>query len=80
VTQGANGSVTNNGNSVSYTPAADFHGSDSFAYTVTDGKSAADVASVSQQAQAALAYCAAHGTAPPAYFLVGDGPAVGPKQ
>ncbi|HWT02954.1 MAG TPA: Ig-like domain-containing protein [Pyrinomonadaceae bacterium] len=37
VTQGAGGSVGNNGNSVSYTPNPDFFGSDSFTYTVTDG-------------------------------------------
>ena len=37
VTQGANGSVTNNGNSVSYTPAPNYFGPDSFTYTVTDG-------------------------------------------
>jgi len=37
VTQGAHGSVTNNGGSVSYTPSANFHGSDSFTYTISDG-------------------------------------------
>ncbi|WP_321423649.1 Ig-like domain-containing protein [uncultured Methanobacterium sp.] len=31
------GTVTNNGNSVTYTPDADFHGLDSFVYTVSDG-------------------------------------------
>src|SRR3546814_2798801 len=37
VTQGANGSVTiNPDNSLTYTPAADFLGTDSFAYTVSD--------------------------------------------
>ena len=38
VTQGTNGSVaiTGGGSSVSYTPAANYHGSDSFTYTVTD--------------------------------------------
>jgi surface-anchored protein len=38
VTQGTNGSVaiTGGGSSVSYTPAANFNGSDSFTYTITD--------------------------------------------
>src|SRR3546814_10858100 len=37
VTQGANGSVTiNPDNSLTYTPAPDFFGTDSFAYTVSD--------------------------------------------
>lgn len=47
---------------------------------VPKSKGAADAAAVAQQAQAALAYCAANGSAPPAYFVVGDGPVVGPKQ
>ncbi len=29
---------------------------------------------------AALAYCVANGAPPAAYFVVGDGPVVGPKQ
>lgn len=37
VTQGASGSVANNGSSVSYTPNANFFGSDSFTYTISDG-------------------------------------------
>ena len=37
VTQPANGTVVNNGSDVTYTPDADFNGSDSFTYTVTDG-------------------------------------------
>ncbi|WP_141317248.1 Ig-like domain-containing protein, partial [Halomonas halmophila] len=38
VTQGTNGSVTNNGDgTVTYTPDADFHGTDSYTYTVTSG-------------------------------------------
>src|SRR4029079_10661401 len=36
VTQGTNGSVTNNGTNVSYTPNANFYGSDRFTYTVCD--------------------------------------------
>ncbi len=34
----SNGTVTKAGSSVKYTPAKDFNGSDSFAYTVTDGQ------------------------------------------
>ena len=38
VTQGANGTVTNNNDgTVTYTPDADFNGSDSYTYTVTSG-------------------------------------------
>src|SRR6185295_1198604 len=38
VTQGAHGSVVNNGDStVTYTPNADYNGSDSYTYTVTSG-------------------------------------------
>lgn len=37
VTQGANGTVTTNGNTVTYTPATGFTGSDSFTYNVSDG-------------------------------------------
>ncbi|MCA1620853.1 MAG: tandem-95 repeat protein [Acidobacteria bacterium] len=47
VTQGANGSVANNGNSVSYTPNANFFGADSFTYTVSDGNGGQDAATVS---------------------------------
>ena len=38
VTQGANGTVVNNGDgTVTYTPNADFNGTDSYTYTVTSG-------------------------------------------
>jgi hypothetical protein len=37
VTQGSNGSVTFVGTSVSYTPLPDFHGTDAFTYTASDG-------------------------------------------
>ena len=47
VTQGANGSVINNGSNVTYTPAAGFNGTDSFSYTVSDGNGGTDIATVS---------------------------------
>jgi hypothetical protein len=47
VTQAANGSVTFDGDSVVYTPNADFHGGDSFTYTVSDGRGGTDTAAVS---------------------------------
>jgi hypothetical protein len=37
VTQGAHGSVVNNGTTVNYTPNTNFHGTDSFTYTASDG-------------------------------------------
>lgn len=37
VTQGANGSVANNGSQLTYTPNAGFDGVDSFTYTINDG-------------------------------------------
>ena len=38
MTQGANGTVVNNGDgTVTYTPDADFNGTDSYTYTVTSG-------------------------------------------
>ena len=46
VTQGAHGSVTNNGSSVSYTPAANFSGTDSFTYTAHDGHGGTATATV----------------------------------
>ncbi len=49
VTQGANGSVaiTGGGTTISYTPNADFFGSDSFTYTISDGNGGTDTATVS---------------------------------
>jgi hypothetical protein len=38
------------------------------------------IALVNAQAAAAQAYCTANGTPPPDYFVIGDGPIIGPKQ
>jgi hypothetical protein len=46
VTQGTSGSVTNNGNDVTYTPDPYFTGTDSFTYTVSDGNGGTDIATV----------------------------------
>jgi Bacterial Ig domain/WD40-like Beta Propeller Repeat/Beta-propeller repeat len=46
VTQGAHGSVVNNGSSVSYTPAPNYFGPDSFTYTVSDSQGGLDTATV----------------------------------
>jgi VCBS repeat-containing protein len=46
VTQPSNGSVTNNGTNVSYTPNANYNGSDSFTYTASDGNGGSDTATV----------------------------------
>jgi hypothetical protein len=46
-TQGAQGTVAGNGNgTLTYTPAANFNGSDAFQYTVGDGRGGTDTASV----------------------------------
>ena len=47
VTQPANGTVTNNGADVTYTPNANFNGTDTFTYTVSDGNGGVDTAMVS---------------------------------
>jgi hypothetical protein len=49
VTQGANGSVaiTGGGTTVDYTPNANYFGSDSFTYTISDGNGGSDTATVS---------------------------------
>ena len=47
ITQGSNGVVVNNGNgTLTYTPDANFHGSDFFSYTVSDGRGGLDTATV----------------------------------
>jgi hypothetical protein len=49
--------------------------------TVTHDQSAASIASVAAQAAAAQAYCDSHnGAPPPRYFVIGNGPIIGPKQ
>ena len=47
VTQGAHGAVANGTTSVSYTPSADYFGTDTFTYTITDGNGESDTATVS---------------------------------
>ena len=46
VTQGANGSVANNGTDVTYDPDPDWNGIDTFTYTVTDGNGGFDSSTV----------------------------------
>jgi PKD repeat protein len=46
VTQGANGTVTFTDTMVTYTPNADFNGSDSFTYTITDNVNESSTANV----------------------------------
>ena len=36
MTQGAHGTVTTDGTTTTYTPAADYNGPDSYTYTITD--------------------------------------------
>ena len=46
VTTPSNGTVDNNGTHITYTPNADFNGTDSFEYTITDDNGATDTAEV----------------------------------
>jgi VCBS repeat-containing protein len=46
VTQGAHGAVTFAGGLVTYTPDQNYHGTDSFTYTVSDGKGGTDIETV----------------------------------
>jgi len=48
--------------------------------TVAQSQSKASVASVAAQAAAARLFCEQNGTAPPGYFVIGDGPIIGPIQ
>jgi uncharacterized repeat protein (TIGR01451 family) len=45
-TQGAHGSVINNGDDITYTPDSGFSGTDTFTYTVSDGNGGTDTAAV----------------------------------
>ena len=47
---------------------------------VTHDQSSASIASVNAQAAAAKAFFMANGVPPPGYFVIGDGPIIGPKQ
>jgi len=51
-----------------------------FTVVVPHDLSRGSIASVLDQAEAAEEYWTAHGSAPPGYFVVGDGPIIGPKQ
>lgn len=51
-----------------------------FTVVVPHDLSAASIASVLEQAAAAEAFFNTNGTPPANYFLVGDGPVIGPKQ
>jgi hypothetical protein len=46
VSQATNGTVTNNGTDVTYTPNANYNGVDSFTYTLSDGNGGVDTATV----------------------------------
>ena len=49
--------------------------------TVPEGQSSSQLASVAAQAAAAKTFCTNNGgSAPPGFFVVGDGPTIGPKQ
>ena len=57
VTSPANGTVTQNGSVVTYTPNSGFSGSDSFSYTLQDANSATATASVSVTVNATATAC-----------------------
>jgi VCBS repeat-containing protein len=60
VSQGTNGSVSNNGSYVTYTPATGFNGTDSFSYTVSDGGGGTDTAIVNVTVVATFAVVYVH--------------------
>jgi len=63
------------------TDAAGNNGFSCNSVVVPHDSSAAALASVNNQAMAARAYCQANGGAPPhGYFVIGDGPLIGPKK
>jgi VCBS repeat-containing protein len=73
VTQGANGSVSNNGSYATYTPATGFNGTDSFSYTVSDGNGGTDTATVSVTVVDAFATIFVHvDTGPTASIFIWD--------
>jgi HYR domain/Subtilase family len=47
---------------------------------VPHSRSGGAIQSIDLQTAAAQSYCAVHGAAPAGYFVVGDGPIIGPKQ
>jgi hypothetical protein len=66
---------------VKVTDAAGNVGFNCSTVVVTKSQSASDINSVNAQAVAAKAFCLANnGAAPSGYFVIGDGPTVGPKQ
>ena len=49
ITQGLNGVVTTNGHVITYTPALNYYGADSFSYTISDGRGGSASATVRVQ-------------------------------
>jgi len=73
VTQGTNGSVSNNGSYVTYIPATGFNGTDSFSYTVSDSNGGSDTATVSVTVVDAFATIFVHvDTGPTASIFIWD--------
>jgi VCBS repeat-containing protein len=73
VTQGTNGSVSNNGSYVTYTPATGFNGTDNFSYTVSDGNGGTDTATVNVTVVDAFATIFVHvDTGPTASIFIWD--------
>jgi hypothetical protein len=69
VTQGEHGQVFNNGNDVTYAPDPDFHGTDRFTYTVSDGHGGTGTAIVTIDVTVVETFASIHitmepGTAP----------------
>jgi len=64
--------------------AMDPSGNTSHSYqtvVVPKGNKQANIDSVNAQAAAAVSYAQSHnGASPPGYFVIGDGPIIGPKQ
>lgn len=66
---------------VTATDTAGNKGFDCCTVVVSRNQSQAAIKSVNEQAAAAEAFCHAHdGAAPPGYFVIGDGPVIGPRQ